>query len=434
MGFLDEADLDRSARPSPPTRWTMGKSSRTREDCWNRRFITSRAGCRATGSSQRDYERVLAPASVVARRLRAVRGPQGRSRGGRRGRRGRPRSPGARPAPSTRARRNLADRVEAHRFFQYVFLRQWLELKSYANERGIRIIGDMPIFVAYDSADVWAHPRQWKLDPTGGPRSWRASRPTRSAPPASSGAVRSTTGTASARKGSAGGSIGCARRSRLVDVVRLDHFRGFAACWEVPAADETAEHGSWVEVPGRDLFRAIADALGGATCRSSPRTSAPSRDDVHALRDELGFPGMRVLQFAWDGDPAQPPSAAPSTRRTSSPTRARTTTNTVVGWFAHRARPSAPPRPSASSARTACAISAPTAPRSTGISSGPSRCRSPTSPSCPLQDLLGARLDGPHEHAGARRGQLGVAVSRRRAHRRARPAPARDHRDLRPIA
>ena len=291
-----------------------------------------------------------------------------------------PALPGARGAPWP-MRRNLGDRVEAHRFFQYLFLRQWLELKSYANERGIRVIGDMPIFVAHDSADTWAHPRLWKIDAHGQPVVVAGVPPD----------AFSTTGQLwgsplydwdRLREEGFGWWIDRMREAlKMVNVVRLDHFRGFAACWEVPAANETAEHGSWIEVPGHALFRAMADTLGGDLPIIAEDLGIIT-DDVHELRDAFGFPSMRVLQFAWGGDPHNPHLPHRYTR--TSWVRAPTTTNR---WWAGSptAPASAPPRRSGSSARAACAISAPTAPTSTGISFAPSRCRWPTSASCPCR-------------------------------------------------
>ena len=240
-----------------------------------------------------------------------------------------------------RARRDLGDRFEQHRFFQYVFLRQWLRLKRYANDKGVRVIGDMPIFVGYDSADVWARPHLWKLAPDR--------RPTVVAgvPPDAFSATGQLWGNpvydwARMRDD---GFRWWADRVRetltLVDVVRLDHFRGFAACWEVPAADESAEHGRWVEAPGRDLFRAIREGLGAGELPIIAEDLGMITPDVHRLREELGFPGMRVLQFAWSGEPDNP--HLPHEHRRDVVVYTGTHDNdTVVGWFEHRSRDGAP--------------------------------------------------------------------------------------------
>jgi len=122
---------------------------------------------------------------------------------------------------------------------------------------------------------------------------------------------------------------------KMVNVVRLDHFRGFAACWEVPAANETAEHGSWIEVPGHALFRAMANTLGGDLPIIAEDLGIIT-DDVHELRDAFGFPSMRVLQFAWGGDPHGPHLPHRYTRNVVAYTGTHDN-EPVVGWFAHRA-------------------------------------------------------------------------------------------------
>ena len=216
-----------------------------------------------------------------------------------------------------------------------MFLRQWLDLKRYANERGIRIVGDIPVFVAHDSADVWARPHLWKLDTDG--------RPTvvGGVPPDAFSVTGQLWGNPLYdwdRLGAEGFGWWIDRMRetlKLVDVVRLDHFRGFAAYWEVPAAARTAEHGRWVEAPGRALLRAITGACGGSALPIIAEDLGTITADVHALREEFGFPGMRVLQFAWNGDPHD--THLPHEYPTHVVAYTGTHDNdTVVGWFAHR--------------------------------------------------------------------------------------------------
>jgi 4-alpha-glucanotransferase len=199
-------------------------------------------------------------------------------------------------------REKRADRVRFQQFLQWQFFTQWEDVKRYANGRDIQIIGDIPIFVAYDSADVWANPDVFYLDAEGKPT-----------------VIAGVPPDYFSRTGQRWGNplyrwevlakrdydwwverFGMIRT--LVDIVRIDHFRGFAAYWEVPAAEETAINGRWVPGPGAALFEAIEAQLGPVPIIAEDLGLITS--DVEALRVGLGFPGMAVLQFAWGGDAA----------------------------------------------------------------------------------------------------------------------------------
>jgi 4-alpha-glucanotransferase len=197
------------------------------------------------------------------------------------------------------ARQELRDEVEAHEFYQYLFFKQWLELKAYANQKGVKIIGDVPIFVADNSADVWANRELFKLNDDGSPRVVAG------VPPDYFSKTGQLWGNPIYhwQRMQANNFHWWVERLRAllrtVDIVRIDHFRGFAACWEVPADQETAEHGKWVKAPGRELFQALGNELGDIPVIAEDLgTITP---DVEELRDELGLPGMRVLQFAFGG-------------------------------------------------------------------------------------------------------------------------------------
>ena len=204
------------------------------------------------------------------------------------------------PAALARAREQLQDQIEAQMFYQFLFFRQWFALKYYCNERAIKIVGDLPIFVAQDSADVWTNPEQFKLDRNGAPVVVAGVPPD----------YFSTTGQLWGnplynwdRMRDDGFKWWIKRVEatlQVVDIVRVDHFRGFAACWEIPGGDTTAERGRWVEAPGKELFTAIRDALGELPIIAEDL--GVITPDVIALRDEFGFPGMRILQFAFGGD------------------------------------------------------------------------------------------------------------------------------------
>jgi 4-alpha-glucanotransferase len=204
------------------------------------------------------------------------------------------------PAAIERAREHLHEQVEAHMFNQFLFFRQWFALKSYCNERGVSIVGDLPIFVAQDSADVWTNPEQFKLDKNGKPLVVAGVPPD----------YFSTTGQLwgnplyNWERMQADGFKWWIERVRatltVVDIARVDHFRGFAACWEIPGGDKTAERGQWVEAPGRALFTAIHKTLGELPIIAEDL--GVITPDVVALREEFGFPGMRILQFGFGSD------------------------------------------------------------------------------------------------------------------------------------
>jgi 4-alpha-glucanotransferase len=166
------------------------------------------------------------------------------------------------PAALARAREDLREQVDAHKFFQFLFFKQWFALKAFCNERGIRLIGDIPIFAAHDSADVWTNPEQFKLDQNGIPLVVAG------VPPDYFSATGQFWGNplydweGMLDDGFKWWIERVRAALQIVDIVRVDHFRGFAACWEIPGGDKTAERGRWVEAPGRELFTAIRDALG----------------------------------------------------------------------------------------------------------------------------------------------------------------------------
>ena len=204
-------------------------------------------------------------------------------------------------AALTSTSEKLADEIEAQKFYQYLFFKQWFELKEYCNERGIKLIGDIPIFVALDSADVWSNPEQFKLDENGRPRVVAG------VPPDYFSKTGQFWGNPlyNWERMLADGFNWWIKRVRAtlqtVDIVRIDHFRGFAACWEIPGGDKTAERGSWVKAPGRELFLAIRRALGEAVPIIAEDLGVIT-PDVNELRDEFGFPGMRILQFGFSSD------------------------------------------------------------------------------------------------------------------------------------
>lgn len=238
------------------------------------------------------------------------------------------------PSAIEKARDQFGQQIEAEKFIQYLFFRQWKAVRAYCHEKKVATIGDVPIFVAYDSADVWTNPELFKLDDAG--------RPTVVAgvPPDYFSATGQLWGNPIYRwdrMAKDNWQWWIDRINSLlemVDIVRIDHFRGFAACWEVPFGDRTAERGRWVEVPGRDLFTAMTTAI--------PNLPMIVEDlgvitpDVEALRDDFGFPGMRVLQMGFCTDNAN--IDLPHNYIPNSVVYTGTHDNdTALGWFASKA-------------------------------------------------------------------------------------------------
>lgn len=191
--------------------------------------------------------------------------------------------------------------IHAHKFMQWLFSRQWNKLKAYANEKGILIVGDIPIFVAMDSADAWTAPGQFFLDAEFQPTVVAG------VPPDYFSETGQLWGNPLYRWDvmKADGYAWWVRRMqgalRLYDIVRVDHFRGFAGYWEVPAGEETAVNGQWVKGPGADFFNVVLQTLGGALPIIAEDLGEIT-PDVIELRNGFGLPGMKILQFAFSTD------------------------------------------------------------------------------------------------------------------------------------
>jgi len=197
-----------------------------------------------------------------------------------------------------RARKGLAEQVSFWKGVQFLFFRQWQELKDYANRRGVKFIGDLPIYVSGDSVDVWAHPEQFQLDGDHRPIEVAG------CPPDGFSAVGQLWGNPLFDWDfmEADGYRWWTRRidyqCSIYDVLRIDHFRGFDSYYAIPWGEDTACNGRWRKGPGMRLFRAVEKQIGPrAIIAEDLGFLTPS---VHALRDEAGFPGMKVLEFAFD--------------------------------------------------------------------------------------------------------------------------------------
>ena len=195
----------------------------------------------------------------------------------------------------------LKREIDAERFYQFVFFRAWTALKRYTNEQGIKIIGDIPIFVALDSADVWCNQHQFKLNSDGTPKVVAG------VPPDYFSKTGQLWGNPiydwEAMKEDDFGwwTARVAFALQTADIVRLDHFIGFVRNWEVPGADKTAENGRWEPVPGEALFETLTRRLGSLNILAEDLGSVTPQ--VEALRDHYQIPGMRILQYAFGGDP-----------------------------------------------------------------------------------------------------------------------------------
>jgi 4-alpha-glucanotransferase len=204
------------------------------------------------------------------------------------------------PQALRKVAKTYVEEIGFWKFCQWCFARQWSKLKKYANERGINIIGDVPIFVAYQSADVWVHQELFELDENG--------RPTVVAgvPPDYFSNTGQLWGNPLYRW-DAHESTGYAwwisrmrHALKLFDLVRIDHFRGFAGYWEIPANADTAIHGRWMPGPGAKLFEAFEKAFGELPIIAEDLGMITP--DVVELRDRFKLPGMRILQFAFAED------------------------------------------------------------------------------------------------------------------------------------
>lgn len=197
-----------------------------------------------------------------------------------------------------------APEVRFHAWTQWVFFRQWQEIRNYARARGIQIIGDIPIFVAYDSADVWARPELFELDEEGRPTVVAGVPPDYFSPTGQRWGNPLYRWPAHEAEDFRWWIARVRQALRLCDLLRIDHFRGFAAYWEIPAEEPTAVRGRWVPAPGEKLFARMGEALGSLPILAEDL--GVITPDVEELRDKFGFPGMRVLQFAFDGKPDNP--------------------------------------------------------------------------------------------------------------------------------
>lgn len=227
-------------------------------------------------------------------------------------------------------RSELSDKLVYHRVTQYLFFKQWLQLKAYANKHHIEIVGDMPIYVAADSCDVWSQPHFFKTDEVGKPTCVAG------CPPDEFSATGQLWGNpiydweAMDRDGYVWWIDRLRESFKIYDIVRIDHFRGFESYWEVPADSETSATGKWVKGPDYKLFAAVKEALGELNIIAEDLGFMTN--EVIELRERTGFPGMKILQFAFNpnDESIDSPHLAPNNSVMYTGTHDN---NTVLGWY-----------------------------------------------------------------------------------------------------
>lgn len=231
--------------------------------------------------------------------------------------------------------RELADEIFFHKFVQYQFFSQWRDLKQYANSKGIQLFGDIPIYVAHDSVDVWAHRDIFRLDPKTGEPALMAG-----VPPDYFSATGQLWGNPvynweELEKTDFKWWIQRVEAIlEYVDIIRIDHFRGFQAYWAVPQGEKTAMNGSWLEAPGDEFFQLLAQDLGELPIVAEDL--GVITPEVEALRDKFKFPGMKILHFAFDSDRANGFLPFNYTNRNCVVYTGTHDNNTTVGWFSER--------------------------------------------------------------------------------------------------
>jgi 4-alpha-glucanotransferase len=235
------------------------------------------------------------------------------------------------PAALTEAREELSPRIGKEKFLQYVFFRQWSSLKNYCHGKGIQIIGDIPIYVDYDGADVWVHPELFKLDEnrkpyvvSGVPPDYFSQTGQRWGNPIYRWDVLK-------EKRYPWWTQRIAHNLALFDLARIDHFRGLVAYWEVPGSEETAVNGKWVEVPALDFFNHLREKFPGLPVIAEDLGLITP--DVRDVMDHFQFPGMKVLLFAFGPDMPLNPYVPHNFSRNFVAYTGTHDINSVKGWF-----------------------------------------------------------------------------------------------------
>lgn len=229
----------------------------------------------------------------------------------------------------------LHEKINAEKFFQYLFFGQWRSLKDYCRKQGVKIIGDIPIYVSYDSSDVWANPAIFKLD--------EHKRPTHLAgvPPDYFSETGQLWGNpvynwnVLAKSNFSWWLKRFEQNFNFFDLVRVDHFRGFVSYWEVPASEKNAVKGQWTDIPAEAFFQILRKHYSDVTIIAEDLGIIT--DEVRKIMRQFGFPGMKVLLFAFDGNPAENPYIPHNHIRECVIYTGTHDNNTVRGWFEREA-------------------------------------------------------------------------------------------------
>jgi 4-alpha-glucanotransferase len=231
----------------------------------------------------------------------------------------------------------LHEDMEREKFFQYVFIKQWSALRSYCQEKGIQIIGDIPIYVNYDSVDLWTHPELFKLDQKKRPYAVAG------VPPDYFSATGQLWGNPLyqwdiLKEREYDWWVQRVNHNlRLLDIVRIDHFRGFVGYWEIPSTENNAVNGEWKEAPAEDFFRVLTE--------KNPHLPLIAEDlgiitpDVRKVMEHFAFPGMKVLLFAFGEDDSMHPYLPHTYKENCVVYTGTHDNNTVRGWFKREAKP-----------------------------------------------------------------------------------------------
>jgi 4-alpha-glucanotransferase len=227
------------------------------------------------------------------------------------------------------------DAIEQEKFYQYMFFRQWAALKRYCNRQGVRIIGDVPIYVAYNSADVWVHPELFSLTGAKRPRFIAGVPPDKFSSTGQLWGNPVYNWEALGKKGYQWWIERIEHNLKFFDLVRLDHFRGFNSYWQVPAGSRTAAGGKWVRGPREGFFNELFKHVSPASI--IVEDLGYITDDVRKLISKFNLTSMKVLLFAFDGDAAINPHWPRNHVKNAVVYSGTHDTNTVRGWFGKEA-------------------------------------------------------------------------------------------------